>query len=319
MEASWAQALTWRLGRHYLLAPHGSDAVEIVRRLCGVQAQVPSAAQLAVAVRCVKPAQDTPAGQDVGVALAQHRLVRTWAMRGTLHLLPTDTLADQLALLAAARTWEKGSWQRTFADAATMSQLADLVSTALDGPPLTREELVSAVAGQAHNAALAEQLRSAWSALLKPLSWQGLLCQGPAQGGKVTLTRPDRWVPGWPGLPDPDAAAAAVVRAYLGADELAVTRATAAVHLLPAFDQYVLGPGTADAAVVPTEHRARVSRAAGWIAPVLVVGGRVAGTWEPADGGIRVDAFPETHATAHEADPGLLAAEIQRVGLLAGR
>jgi hypothetical protein len=183
MKVSWAQALTWRLGRHYLLAPHGSDAVEIVRRLCGVQAQVPSAARLAVAVRHATVGQDTPAGQDVEVALAQHRLVRTWAMRGTLHLLPTDTLADQLALLAAARTWEKGSWQRTFVDAATMSRLADLVSAALDGPPLTREELVTAVAGQAHDAALAEQLRSGWSALLT-LSWQGLLCQGPAQGGR---------------------------------------------------------------------------------------------------------------------------------------
>jgi ParB-like chromosome segregation protein Spo0J len=31
-----------------------------------------------------------------------------------------------------------------------------------------------------------------------------------------------------------------------------------------------------------------VSRAAGWIAPVVVVDGRVAGTWEPVDGEVRV-------------------------------
>jgi hypothetical protein len=52
------------------------------------------------------------------------------------------------------------------------------------------------------------------------------------------------------------------------------------VRLLPGFDQFVLGPGTADEATLPKEHRAQVSRAGGWIAPVVVIDGRVAGTWE---------------------------------------
>jgi Winged helix DNA-binding domain len=151
---SWGQALAWRLERNFLLDPCPGDAVDVVRRLCGVQAQVPGSARLAVAVR--RPpagtARPTPAsnhggaspqdggdamGQQVASALAEHRLVRTWAMRGTLHLLPADALADHLALLAAARTWHRGSWQRTFADAATMARLAEAVPAALDGPPLT--------------------------------------------------------------------------------------------------------------------------------------------------------------------------------------
>jgi hypothetical protein len=244
-----------------------------------------------------------------------------------------------------------------------MTRLADAVPAALDGPPLTRDELVAAVAGQAHDGGLAEQLRSGWSTLLKPLAWQGLLCQGPSVGNRVTFTRPGLCSPGWPGLSDPDAAAARVVRAYLGAygpatpeafdqwllrgatrradlrrwfaelgddavrvdvegrpayllaehaDDVAATPRSDAVHLLPAFDQYVLGPGTGDPVVVPPAHRGQVSRSGGWIAPVLLVEGRVAGTWETTDGQVRVDPFPGAPA----ADPRGLRRELARLTAL---
>jgi hypothetical protein len=48
---TWQQALAWRMQRH-LLEPIGSLPVAgVVRRLCGVQAQVASSAELAVRVR----------------------------------------------------------------------------------------------------------------------------------------------------------------------------------------------------------------------------------------------------------------------------
>lgn len=57
-------------------------------------------------------------------------------------------------------------------------------------------------------------------------------------------------------------------------DELTATRPSPnAVHLLPAFDQYVLGPGTNDTAITPAAHRPLVSRAGGRISPVVVVRG----------------------------------------------
>ena len=40
------------------------------------------------------------------------------------------------------------------------------------------------------------------------------------------------------------------------ADELAATKPTSAVRLLPGFDQYVLGPGTKDGRVTPAARRA---------------------------------------------------------------
>src|SRR6185437_8082890 len=59
--------------------------------------------------------------------------------------------------------------------------------------------------------------------------------------------------------------------------------ANTSLRLLPAFDQYVLGPGTKDPHLLAPARRAEVSRAAGWIAPVVVRGGRVIGTWEVLD------------------------------------
>ena len=63
------------------------------------------------------------------------------------------------------------------------------------------------------------------------------------------------------------------------------------VHLLGPFDQYVLGPGTGDTALLPAEHRSKVSRTAGWISPLVLVGGRIAGTWEQVGDDVVVSAF----------------------------
>jgi hypothetical protein len=356
MELTWSQVLAWRLRRQFL--PPDADSPEldptipeIVRRLAGVQAQVMSAAEQAVAVRSL-----TPRPGALAEGLAGGELVRTWAMRGTLHVLPADELATYLAPLAAARTWEKASWQKVFLDAAGMRALTDAARELLDdGAVVTREELTAAVVARAGDPGLAEHLSSGWGAVLKPLAWQGLLVQGPPREGRVTFTSPAS-LPGWRGLPPLEEAGPAVVLAYLGAygpagpsalddwllrgvtpkkvlrgwfadlaargllvqvsvegeslwaraadaDELAAARPDTSTRLLPAFDQYVLGPGTKDAHVLDPRHRAEVSRAAGWIAPVVVHAGRVAGTWEAGDGAVRVRLF----ADAPPIDPGELA------------
>ena len=63
-------------------------------------------------------------------------------------------------------------------------------------------------------------------------------------------------------------------------DDLAAARPSNQLRLLGGFDQWVLGPGTDDGRVVPAKRRSAVSKTAGWIAPVVVVGGVVSGTWE---------------------------------------
>lgn len=60
-------------------------------------------------------------------------------------------------------------------------------------------------------------------------------------------------------------------------EEIAATRPSEVVRLLPAFDQFVLGSGTQDTAIIAAGRRPAVSRPAGWISPVVVAGGRVVG------------------------------------------
>src|SRR3990172_8621004 len=94
---SWRQVNAWRLSQHSLLqrAEH-RQLLEVVTRLGGVQAQLMSAAELALWARV-----DGLAPGDVQNALWRDRtLVKTWAMRGTLHLLT----ASELPLYVAARS-----------------------------------------------------------------------------------------------------------------------------------------------------------------------------------------------------------------------
>ncbi|MGH2402123.1 MAG: DNA glycosylase AlkZ-like family protein, partial [Candidatus Limnocylindria bacterium] len=68
---------------------------------------------------------------------------------------------------------------------------------------------------------------------------------------------------------------------------------TNTLRLLAGFDQWVLGPGTDDVHVLPAARRSAVSRQSGWIAPAVVVGGVVCGTWKLDGDRVEVQWFGE--------------------------
>jgi hypothetical protein len=80
------------------------------------------------------------------------------------------------------------------------------------------------------------------------------------------------------------------------------------VRLLPGFDQYVLGPGTADSHVIPAARRTAVSKQSGWIAPIVVAGGVVSGTWGVDGDVVRISWFGEAGKPPRKA----LEAEVDR-------
>lgn len=188
--------------RQFLDRPDGAATVAVVSRLCGVQAQVASSAELAVAAR-----QPNPRKGDVAKNLASRKLIKTWAMRGTLHVLPATEAAAYLSLLAASRFWEKGSWQRTFATAKQIERIGQAACTALEDAVLTREQLTEQIISITKDESIKKHLASGWGAALKPLACQGLLINGPSEGNRVTFTRPDTYLKNWRGLPDPNTAA----------------------------------------------------------------------------------------------------------------
>jgi hypothetical protein len=329
----WAQVMAWRAARHHLDERVPAKAtLDVVAEIAGLHAQVMSSAELTLAARVEGLGPD-----DVRRALWEERsLVKTWAMRGTLHLLPAAELPIWEAALSTRRNWETGAWQRAFASRQELERLNDAVAQALDGRLLTREELAARVGELTGSEELADKLRESWGALLKPAAALGRLCFAPSQGQQVRFTRPDTWLGGWADH-DPEEAMAEVTRRFLAASGpvtredfarwwgipsparggrlleglgeqvarvevegtaayvlaadlpgLAEAGGSRAVRLLPAFDQYVVTATLQAEHLMPGPFKARVYRPQGWLSPVLLVGGRMDGTWRQETKGRRL-------------------------------
>ena len=92
---------SFRLRRHHLLhdASQHQDAVTICRDMCGVQAQIMSAARLQLWTR-----NHAITRAEIDDALWTTRtLVKTSLMRQTLHLVPTDEFALYISALRPSR------------------------------------------------------------------------------------------------------------------------------------------------------------------------------------------------------------------------
>jgi Winged helix DNA-binding domain len=211
----WHQVHAWRLSQHGISPRFSSqDFVQAVTRTGGIQAQVMSAAELAL---CTRAEGLSP--HDVKAALWQDRiLVRTWAMRGTLHVLA----ASELPLYVAARDWHNNaSWSNYFAEfgLSPAQQEAFLLAVphVLEQGPLTRLQLADAVAkhtGVAHVRDLI--VSSSWGSPLKPSAYRGDLCFGPGQGQSATFMNPRVWIGEWQSI-EPELALQELARRYLQA------------------------------------------------------------------------------------------------------
>ena len=321
---SWSQVNTWRLSEHYLLKrADRRNLLEVVTGIGGVHAQLMSAAGLALWARVNGL---TPA--DVADALWRGRsLIKTWAMRGTLHLLT----ARDFPLYVAARealTIRRPPSYYTY-HGVTLAELDAIMTgipNTLSANPLTREQLAAALAQGAGSPNLRQVLLSGWGSLLKPSAFRGDLCFGPNQGQNVTFVRPSEWLGDLPTV-EPQHGLREMARRYLTTygpataadfarwwgmaatpakklfqslnDELAAVdvegwpawalastlepllaiKAIPSVRLLPQFDAYVVGLARDCGAILPPEFKSRVYRPQGWISAVVLVDGRIAGTW----------------------------------------
>src|SRR5258708_15504256 len=199
-----------RLERHHLLrrAPK-KDLAKVVADISGVQAQVMSAAELQIAVRvgCTV--------DDVRKALWKDKtLVKTWMMRGTLHLIPANDLP--LYTAATSRRWVRinNTWLKFMqVTEPEVWQLVDSMGAALNGTPMSREELIDKVAKD-EPARVRAALKSGWGGMLKPAARNGMLCFGPSRGQNVTFVRPAAWLGSWRKV-DPQDALVDVARRYL--------------------------------------------------------------------------------------------------------
>ena len=187
----------------------------VANHLCGLHAQVLSSAVLTLWARV--EGLDRRAVQQ---ALWEDRtLVKTWAMRGTLHLLPAADLPLWHAALSTSRRYRKaGLWRRFGLTLEELDRLTEAVGTALDGCVVTREELALKVGRITRSKKFAAKLAyGSWGTILKPAAMTGRLCFGPSVGQRVRFTRPGSWVPALGPQMEPQAATATVTRRFLSA------------------------------------------------------------------------------------------------------
>src|SRR6185369_8673082 len=163
--------------------PEGGDPAEIAGRLCGLHAQVMGSAELSVLARA-----DHLPRTAVGDALWRDRsLVKMWAARGTLHLLPAAELGMWLGALGTLGKFGNNGNADTL-------RICEAVGPALRGRILTRDELAAEVGRSTGSARLADWVRSSWGSDLKAASFRGLICFAPPEGNTARFTAPGTWV-----------------------------------------------------------------------------------------------------------------------------
>ncbi len=254
-------------------------------------------------------------------AFAEKQLVRTWALRGTLHVLAAEDLRWLLALLRArVLAWMRGRLRELELDEKTLIRSSDLIAAALrDGAALNRNELFAML--DEHGLVTAGQ-RGVY--MLNVASFEGLICQiGATRNSPIfcaidatiptgkTLTREEALVElagryftshgpttvqdfaWWAGLTVTDARIGlAGVQDQLANIEIgrkeywwaesekATGEAPQPIHLLPGFDEYLLGYGDRNPVLDPQYANRIVPGGNGVFYPTVIHQGQVIGTWK---------------------------------------
>lgn len=236
---------------------------------------------------------------DVDDAVFRGDVVRTWAMRGTLHLVAAVDLRWLTRIFGPYFRDRQRPRRRQLgldddACARGVAQLASFLRA-----PMTRAEIVERVdldlAGQAAPYFLAFA------------AFAGVICRGPERGSEATYVLVDDWVrddrdgllaerylrgygpaspadlAAWSGLP-----VTVARKAFDDVRDLTVPdgagfrlrdqepETTARVRLLGHFDAFLLGYRERP---IPAEHAGVIQTGGGFVMPSVSVGGRIMGAW----------------------------------------
>lgn len=294
-----------QITQHTLASP-----AEVVRYLGALQGQDYPGVKWSIGLR-VPGCTDA----DVEQALAKHAIVRTWLLRGTLHIAAAEDVRWMLALVAPRLiAGNARRYQQLELDEPTLMRSNDILARALqDGQELDRRALLALL--EDHGISTEGQ-RGVY--LLQRASLDGLIGQGVQRGQYGIFFALDRLPPAtlsreealaemarryfttrgpatlqdfvwWSSLTTPDARAALdSVRgelieekidgvSYWRAD-ISPTDSDGFAALLPGFDEYLLAYQNRRAMLDPS-HAPLIQRG-GMFAPTIVIGGRVVGTWQ---------------------------------------
>ena len=307
---TWTAATARRIARSHLDRPaEGTSPAEIATALCGVHAQILTAAELSIGRRIAGATR-----ADVHRALWDERtLVKTFGPRGTVHLLAATDLPMWTGALSALppSAPQHPDPVRFAADQA--EEVIGAIGQSLAGRPLTVDELTLAIRERLGPWAVEETMDAfqvkwpRWRQLTSTAAHRGVLCFGPPRGRNVTYTNPRTWLPSFRGRNEGDGAARTLLTRYLHAYGPATSQHFARWLAIPPRDAAQLFDAAAGA-LEPVDFDGE---------PAWVVAGDTATTAEPHRG-VRLlpyfDAFVVAGQPRDRLFPGAAAARASARG-----
>jgi DNA glycosylase AlkZ-like len=217
---TWSEVWQRRLAQHHLVEPAPQQHMaEVVAQVCGIHAQIATSAELSLGLRLRGITRE-----DVSAALWKQRsLVKTFGLRGTLHLLPASEFGTWIAALKA-----KPPPREPSADESPSlphnrgDQLVRAICDALANRELTNDDLSEELEGRLGDWATEAvfpafgQHWPRWQLALRQAALAGLIVNGPPRGTRVTYVRTEDWLGRLPDV-DGQSALAEVCLRFLNA------------------------------------------------------------------------------------------------------
>lgn len=335
LELSLEQLNRLYLRSHFLLDnAQPADLVEVIGEICGLNAQTARAPYVSLWSRV----GGFQKGQLVRALYEDKILVKTWFMRGTVHIvLARDFAVYQKALSRSlVEGWERWlSRQGLMLPARTRTKLHQKIIDALSPAPRTKRALFPEIRHLLKGHAEREQKRHlSWA--LRELSYRGLVCHGEPTGPwyhfkEHRFATVEHWLPEinleeldeegarrelllkylhgygpasvqdfayWTGFKVSDSrpifegvrTKLAEVKIRDGKGSLWMLKADVArlddidfkqkppVRFLPEFDPLIMGHRD-KSRIMDDLYRKQVFLPRADVAPIILMGGRVAGTW----------------------------------------
>lgn len=197
-----------RLYNQRLTGPKFASPEEAVRWFGAVQAQEYQPSLWAVGQRLANAASE----DTVKRAILDHKIVRTWPMRGTIHYIPAEDAAWMLRL-TARRVNQKFMWYLTkigLTEDHLKASRTVLERILAGSKPLMRKEIYAELeaAGIPTSNSFALHTLGYWAQ-------EGLICSGPHEGKQQTFVLLDEWVPHMRSLSDEEALAELAKRYFI--------------------------------------------------------------------------------------------------------
>lgn len=294
-----------------------AGTVAVCRELNGIQAQFSTAAFHALRIRSEEAVRDN-----------DDRLVKSWTLRGTMHLFAADDLPlylhkDRKRLLRPVDQMAEDE----YITLGRKQYFADILLNALDRGIVQRDELRAHCLSHGMTEREGESVFNAWGGLIRCLAEKGELCYRAsvektfvrcppfvpmeAEEAELEMARryfrhcgpatvkdaayffgvPQRRVKEWLKRLPAQAAEVDGRTCWFLESGLTDWPDIPACLFLAGFDPLMLSYEKRESPFLPSEHLRGIFSLAGIVSPALVLDGKVAGRWRLKDGRLTLTAF----------------------------